>query len=125
LNTRLARISGILAIDNDNFLIDERDGKGLADNTDTPRRTFQPSSRTSPSGQIKANGVTRHTLIISNDNDFLATYVEDGHPQGGANPNRWFVFALDDSDLPVYRPQQIETTKNCSEEHRSWDEWYR
>ena len=166
-------ISEILAINNDEFLVDERDGKGLADNSravvkkiyrislknatevsklsgkdqlagkapaktlfldvvaalsahgyaavDIPAKlegiTFGPD--------ISANGVTRHTLIVSNDNDFLETYVDDGHPQGGANPNRWFVFALDDSDLPGYKPQAIETTKSCSEDHRSWDEWFR
>jgi hypothetical protein len=74
---------------------------------------------------LTANGVTRLTLIVSNDNDFLATYVDDGHPTGGANPNRWFVFAVDDSDLPGYKPQEIETTKNCSVDHRPWDEWFR
>ena len=166
-------ISEILAINNDEFLVDERDGKGLADNsvavvkkifrvslknatevsqlsgkdqlaghaptktlfldvvnaltahgyaaTDIPAKlegiTFGPD--------ITANGVTRHTLIVSNDNDFLETYVDAGHPQGGANPNRWFVFALDDADLPGYKPQAIETTKNCSVDHPSWDEWFR
>jgi hypothetical protein len=166
-------ISEILAINNDEFLVDERDGKGLADNsvavvkkifrvslknatevsqlsgkdqlagkaptktlfldvvaaltahgyaaTDIPAKlegiTFGPD--------ITVNGATRHTLIVANDNDFLETYVDNGHPQGGANPNRWFVFALDDSDLPGYTPQAIETTKSCSEDHRSWDEWFR
>ncbi len=63
------------------------------------------------------------TLFL--DNDFIETYVDDGHPLGGANPNRWFALGLDDSDLPGYEPQPIETTKNCSEDHRSWDEWFR
>ncbi len=167
-------ISEILAINNDEFLVDERDGKGLADNSrgrgqeDLPRQpqerdgsepaVRQGSARRQGAHQrrcsstswprsprtatprpdipaklegitfgpdITANGATRHTLIVSNDNDFLETYVDDGHPQGGANPNRWFVFALDDSDLPGYKPQPIETTKNCSDDHRSWDEWFR
>jgi phytase-like protein len=166
-------ISEILAINNDDFLVDERDGKGLADDsvavvkklyrislegatevsqlsgkdqltgkaaaktlfldivttlnnhgyasTDIPAKlegiTFGPD--------ITANGVTRHTLIVSNDNDFLETFVDAGHPAGGPNPNRWFVFALDDSDLPGYEPQPIETTHSCSQDHRSWDEWFR
>ena len=166
-------ISEILAVNNDDFLVDERDGKGLADNsvavvkkiyrislknatevsklsgkdqlagkatpktlfldvvdvlkkhgyavTDIPAKlegiTFGPD--------FTQDGVTRHTLIVSNDNDFLATYADAGHPTGGANPNRWFVFGLDDTDLPGYKPQEIETTKNCSVDHRSWDEWFR
>jgi hypothetical protein len=35
----------------------------------------------------------KHTLFIANDNDFLPTF--DGQP----NPNRFFVFAFDDSNL--------------------------
>lgn len=166
-------ISEILAIDNDEFLVDERDGKGLADNSRAVvKKIYRISLKNAPEvsrlagkdqlagkapaktlfldlvaalsahgyaaadipaklegitfgPDLTANGVTRHTLIVSNDNDFLETYVDDGHPLGGANPNRWFVFALDDSDLPGYKPQPIETTKNCSEDHRSWDEWFR
>jgi hypothetical protein len=166
-------ISEILAINNDEFLVDERDGKGLADNSAAAfKKIFRISLKHAPEvsrltgkaqlagkapaktlfldvvdalskhgyaaadipaklegitfgPDITANGVTRHTLIVSNDNDFLETYVDDGHPEGGANPNRWFVFALDDSDLPGYRPQPVETTKSCSEDHRSWDEWFR
>jgi hypothetical protein len=37
--------------------------------------------------------VTRHTLFVSNDNDFLATF------EGQDNPNQFFVFAFDDADL--------------------------
>jgi hypothetical protein len=166
-------ISEILAINNDEFLVDERDGKGLGDNskaafkqifrislkgttevgglsgadqlagkapaktlfldvvaaltahgfavTDIPAKlegiTFGPD--------IVQNGVSRHTLFVSNDNDYLGTFADDGHPTGGDNPNRWFVFALDESDLPTYQPQLLETTKSCSEDHRSWDEWFR
>jgi hypothetical protein len=166
-------ISEILAVNNDDFLVDERDGKGLADNSKavvkkiyrislknatevsklsgkdqlagkaTPKTLFlDVVAALSAHGyaaadipaklegitfgpDITANGATRHTLIVSNDNDFLATYVDDGHPTGGANPNRWFVFAVDDNDLPGYEPQEIETTKNCSVDHRPWDEWFR
>ena len=49
--------------------------------------------------------VTRHTLFIGNDNDFLATMVP---PVGnGDNPNQFFVFAFDDTDLPFYVPQRF------------------
>ncbi|MEJ1965401.1 MAG: esterase-like activity of phytase family protein [Gammaproteobacteria bacterium] len=166
-------ISEILAINNDEFLVDERDGKGLADNSAAAfKRIFRVSLKnaTEVSGligkdklagkapaktlfldvvaalsahgyaatdipaklegitfgpDITQNGATRHTLFVSNDNDYLDTYVDDNHPQGGANPNRWFVFALDAADLPGYKAQPVETTHSCSEDHRSWDEWFR
>lgn len=47
---------------------------------------------------VMIDGLRRHTLFIANDNDF------DG---SGANPNRFFVFAFDDADLPGFTPQQI------------------
>jgi hypothetical protein len=166
-------ISEILAINNDEFLVDERDGKGLGDNSKAAiKQIFRISLKDAPevsalSGanqlagkapaktlfldvvaaltahgfaatdipaklegitfgpDIVQNGVTRHTLFVANDNDFLGTFVDDGHPTGGDNPNRWFVFAVDESDLPTYKPQPLETTKSCSEDHRSWDEWFR
>ena len=43
---------------------------------------------------IVIGGVTKHTLYIANDNDFLAA-----SPKGLDNPNQWFVFAFDESDL--------------------------
>ncbi len=45
--------------------------------------------------------VTRHTLFVSNDNDFLATF------EGQDNPNQFFVFAFDDADLPDFVPQRF------------------
>ena len=49
--------------------------------------------------------VTRHTLFIGNDNDFLATLAP---PVGnGDNPNQFFVFAFDDADLPFFAPQRF------------------
>ena len=45
--------------------------------------------------------VTRHTLFVSNDNDFLATF------EGQDNPNQFFVFAFDDADLPDFVPQRL------------------
>jgi len=43
---------------------------------------------------IVVNGAVKHTLYIGNDNDFLAVT-----PNGLANPNQWFVFTFDASDL--------------------------
>ena len=49
--------------------------------------------------------VTKHTLFIGNDNDFLATLAP---PVGnGDNPNQFFVFAFDDADLPFFVPQRF------------------
>lgn len=166
-------ISEITAINNDEFLVDERDGKGLGDNSKAAfKKIFKISLRgatevSALSGaaqlagkaapktlfldvvvalsahgfattdipaklegltfgpDIVQNGVTRHTLFISNDNDFLGTFVDDGHPTGGDNPNRWFVFAVDASDVPGYAAQPVETSKSCNEDHHPWDEWFR
>ncbi len=38
----------------------------------------------------------RHLLVVTNDNDFVPT-----------QPNRFFVFAIDRSDLPGFAPQQF------------------
>ena len=43
---------------------------------------------------IVVNGVSKHTLYIANDNDFLATTAA-----GKSNPNRWYVFTFTDADL--------------------------
>jgi hypothetical protein len=50
---------------------------------------------------VTVGGVTRHTLYIANDNDFLASF------NGVDNPNKFFVFAFDDADLPGFQPQSI------------------
>jgi len=47
------------------------------------------------------NGVNKHTLFIANDNDFLPAV-------GGINnPNQFFVFSVDESDLISYSAQKI------------------
>jgi hypothetical protein len=165
-------ISEILAINDDEFLVDERDGKGLGDNS---KASFKRIFKISLAGAAEVSGVTgaaqlagkapaktlfldvvaelvkhgfapenipakleglafgpdvmqegvaRHTLFIANDNDFLGTFVDDGHPDGGENPNRWFVFAVDDADVPGYHAQPVETSKSCNEDHHPWDEWF-
>lgn len=63
---------------------------------------------------VVINGVTKHTLYLANDNDFLATVADPhklpGNPTRGvkANPNMFYVFAFGDNDLPGYVPQQIK-----------------
>ena len=143
-------ISEILAINDHEFLVDERDGKGLGDEstaafknlfhidlagaqdvtgitgeanlagaaiakapfldivsvltahgiaaTDIPAKlegiTFGPD--------VFLDGQRRHTLWISNDNDFIATVTDTNPPDGIDNPNQFFVFAVDPALLPGF-----------------------
>ena len=63
---------------------------------------------------VVINGVVKHTLYIANDNDFLATIADplklpdDPTRSLVFNPNQFYVFAFDDSELPGYVPQQIK-----------------
>lgn len=45
--------------------------------------------------------VNKHTLFIANDNDFLPTV------DGIDNPNQFFVFSIDESDLNSFSAQKI------------------
>ncbi|MFC0400031.1 esterase-like activity of phytase family protein [Paraburkholderia rhizosphaerae] len=56
---------------------------------------------------ITVKGVRKHTLLIANDNDFVGTVTDSLHPNGVANPNQFFVFAVDKSDLPDFVPQHF------------------
>jgi len=58
------------------------------------------------------DGQRQHTLFIANDNDFLPTVIDDSHPDGADNPNRFFVFAFTDADLPGYQPQRFESRRD-------------
>ena len=53
---------------------------------------------------VVVGGVTKHTLFVGNDNDFVAVT-----PGGLANPNQWFAFTFTDADLggSVFVPQTI------------------
>jgi len=50
---------------------------------------------------VVLNGATKHTLYLSSDNDFLASFVLDDHLQAHVfdNPSKIFVFDFDQSDL--------------------------
>jgi hypothetical protein len=148
--------SEIVAINEHEFLVDERDGKGLGDgSTAVLKRLYHIdlngaqevsaitgaanlagkavvkvlfldivaelnhhdiASTNIPAklegvafGQdIVVTGVTKHTLYVTNDNDFTATV-------GGVdNPNQFFVFAVDSADLPGFVPQQIKSINVCT-----------
>ena len=148
-------ISELLAINDHEFLVDERDGKGFGDGSTTAYKqiwridlsgavpvdhvTGETSLATralsktlfldlvatlnahgiasteipaklegmSFGPDIRVHGVRKHTLFVSNDNDFVGTVTDALHPAGAANPNRFFVFAIEDSDLPGYIPQHL------------------
>lgn len=66
---------------------------------------------------VTIGGKRKHTFLIANDNDFLGTITDTNHPNGIANPNQFFVFAVDHDDLPDYVPQQFsggERGAQCS-----------
>jgi hypothetical protein len=150
-------LSDIVAVNNNEFLADERDGKGLGDNSTAVVKKLYKIDLTAAadvsnitgaaglaakaltktlfldiaaalnasgiSGQdvpskiegltfgpdVVVDGVAKHTLFISSDNDFLATVTDSNHPAGVENPSKWFVFAVDAAELPGYIPQQFDT----------------
>ncbi|WP_426107566.1 esterase-like activity of phytase family protein [Massilia sp. TSP1-1-2] len=146
-------VSDIVAINDHEFLVDERDGKGLGDdskavykmiyridlasapvvdgvagNANLARYAVGKSlfldvvHSLSAAGvavrdipakleglafgpDVTVGGVAKHTLFMSNDNDFIGTVTDTGHPAGKDNPNLFFVFAVDAADLPGFVQQ--------------------
>ncbi|MDP3837921.1 MAG: esterase-like activity of phytase family protein, partial [Methylococcales bacterium] len=150
-------VSDILAINDHEFLVDERDGAGLGDGTPAKVKKLYKINLTGATdirgvaalttanlsgitlvqkteflnvvAVLNANGITaanvpaklegvafgpdivikglnKHTLFIVNDNDFLPSV------NGVNNPNQFFVFAVDESDLFGYAPQKIRNEGN-------------
>ncbi len=149
-------VSEILAINDHEFLLDERDGKGRGDGSSaTVKQLFKidldgATDVTTKKGDLSAwavkktlfldivkvlnangiastdipakiegiafgpdvtiNTITKHTLFVANDNDFLANV-------GGLdNPNQFFVFTFDNNDLPTFVPQRIGSFSVCEGE---------
>lgn len=148
-------VSEVLAVNDHQLLVDERDGKGLGDDSSAAfKKVFlvdlsgaQDVSQASGEAglasyalkkslfldvvaaltangmdaadipakleslafgyDVTVDGVRKHTLFIANDNDFLGTITDSHHPAGTPNPNRFFVFAFDRTELPGYAPQQL------------------
>jgi hypothetical protein len=148
-------VSDIVAINSHEFLLDERDGKGLGDNSTavfkkifsvdldgaqdvsllTGANALAPAAvaktpfldivavlnahgfgsndipakleGTTFGPDVMINNQAKHTFIVANDNDFIGTVVDGNHPAGIDNPNRFFVFAVDPSDMSGYVPQQF------------------
>jgi len=154
-------VSEILAVNDHQFLVDERDSKGLGGGwkasikkiflidisgaADVSHITGQANlAAVTPVSKVLfvdvaaaliGNGLTdadipaklegiafgqdvmmagelKHTLYVVNDNDFLGTATKtiSGVPTVVANPNRMFVFAFAQSDLPGYRPQEFRAS---------------
>jgi hypothetical protein len=161
LDTVKTTVSEILAVNNHEFLVDERDSKGLGDDsTAVIKKIYKidlagAQDVSNLSGQanigpkavhkvlfldvvaalgnkgiapydvpaklegitfgqdITINGETKHTLYISNDNDYTAVVPNKNHPGGSAeNPNKLFVFAFDDDDLPGLVPQRFHRDRD-------------
>jgi hypothetical protein len=146
-------ISDIVAINDHEFLVDERDGKGLGDNSTAVYKKIYRidlsgahdvsnlTGEANLSGQqlpktlfldlvaafnahgigsndipaklegmafgpdVVSGGVTKHTLFVTNDNDFIGTVTDSNHPASIDNANKFFVFAIDAADLPDFEPQ--------------------
>ncbi|WP_292697100.1 MULTISPECIES: esterase-like activity of phytase family protein [unclassified Nostoc] len=144
-------VSEILAISDREFLVDERDGKGLGDGSKAVFKKIYRIDLTNAqevsniTGEnnlvgkavsktlfldvvaaltqngikeenipakleglafgedIVINRVKKHTLFIANDNDFVGTIAP-----GIDNPNKFFVFAVDTTDLPGFVSQDIK-----------------
>lgn len=155
LKPKYPTVSEILAINDHEFLVDERDGKGFGDDSKAVYKkiyrvnlagapevsgisgganlaayavaktqfldvveslnAFGIASKDIPAKlegmafgpDVVIGGVAKHTLYISNDNDFIGTVVDTGHPAGADNPNKFFVYAIDQADLPSYERQKI------------------
>lgn len=163
---KYATVSDITAINDHQFLVDERDGKGRGDGSVTKFKQLsiidlsnaQDASDVSGASNLAplavsktlfldivadlgahgyaadqvpaklegiafgpdvvVNGVTEHTLYVSNDNDFLATTTDD-HGATVDNPNQFFVFAFTDADLPGLVEQEVQVIDGteCDEGH--------
>jgi len=173
-------VSDILAVNNHQFLVDERDGNGLGDKplpTDTASAAkvkelflidlagaVDVTAIAGPNADLAAfavsktlfldivakltaagidrhlipskiegvafgpdvviGGVTKHTVYIANDNDFLAMVADPfklpGDPTRGmvANPSQFYVFAFDDSELPGFVPQKIRPFRDEGDDDR-------
>jgi hypothetical protein len=160
-------VSEILAINDHEFLVDERDGKGqgdgsaavvkqlfridLASATDISQITG--AANLAPKAVAKAlfldvvsalttngisaihipakieglafgqdvtlNGAVKHTLYVANDNDFTSAVLDKNNVTVD-NPNQFFVFAFDDTDLPGFVAQRF--TSHGDDDRRHGDD---
>lgn len=153
-------VSEILAINDHEFLVDERDGKGLGDDSSAAVKKLYKIDLTNATEvgtyvgadqlagkavsktlfldlvsslnaagfssddipakieglafgpDVTVGGITKHTLFIANDNDFIATVTDTKHPAGIDNANKFFVFSFDANELPGFVPQLFQSPRN-------------
>lgn len=167
-------ISDLVAVNDHEFLVDERDGHGFGDGTiATEKKVFRidlagardvskiiGAANLAPLAvnktlfadlvsifndngiegwnipskieglafgpDVQVDGVTKHTLYVATDNDFLGEITDDYHPQPTSNPNHFYVFAFDASDLPGFVPQRIrpfplKACRDRRDRHAHWE----
>jgi DNA-binding beta-propeller fold protein YncE len=148
-------VSEIVAVNDHEFLVDERDGKGFGDDSKAvykkvyridlggaavvngvagdanlaryalgktlfldvvqsltaigvaPRDIPAKLEGMAFGPEVVVKGVAKRTLFISNDNDFIGTVTDAGHPGGAANPNSFLVYAIDAADLAGFEQQRM------------------
>jgi hypothetical protein len=182
LLTKGSGISEIIAVNNHQFLVDERDGSGFGDTPNLDQVASPAEEKklflidlngaqevSDKSGDLAAyampktlfldlvekltdhginpyfipskieglafgqdviiNGETKHTLYITNDNDFLGMVADpltspaDSSRGLVANPNKIYVFAFGDDDLPAFVPQQIKQNRMRHEHEEQHNHW--
>jgi len=65
---------------------------------------------------VNMNGSVKHTLFIATDNDFTAV-TPDKNKVVTDNPNQFFVFAFDDTQLPGFVPQRFIRQHDDDDHH--------
>jgi hypothetical protein len=71
---------------------------------------------------VEVNGHAQHTLFLTNDNDFVSYVAKDAGSSANVlasadNPNRIFVFAFEDCDLPLKGKVQAQQLSQSHHEH--------
>jgi hypothetical protein len=72
---------------------------------------------------VVIGGVVKHTLYVSNDNDYTAVVPNKTHlpSKNAENPNQFFVFAFDDNDLPGFTPQHFTASHDENDNDQGED----
>jgi len=66
---------------------------------------------------VTVDGIVKHTLYVSSDNDFVPVVTDSRHPAGFDNPNTIYVFGFDVDDLQgsEFIPQRLESVSPASD----------
>jgi hypothetical protein len=161
-------VSEILAVNDHEFLLDERDGKGLGDGPLGSSAVVKQIFKIDVTGaadvslvtgaanlapfavaktlfldvvkaltlngvlaihipaklegiafgqDVTVNGVPKHTLYVSNDNDYTSATADKNNVVVD-NPNQFFVFAFGAADLPGFVPQSFKQYRYDDDDDR-------